>query len=150
MSDVQLIQRISNLEKRLSLLETMENIHIESGLYTPTYEGGTTPGTTTYAFQDGRYFIIGNIILITGQINWTNATGTGEARVSVPFTPTGGNYSGSLRIGSVTYANDTPQILISTGNLFFVMDSPATNAAGNRVQVENNTGSVIWTLVYAI
>lgn len=151
MSDAQLIQRISQLEKRLSLLETQESLHIESGSYTPTYEGGTTPGSTTYTFQGGNYFIIGNIIVVTGQINWSAATGTGDARISVPFALAGSlNFSGSLRLSGVTYANDTPQLLLSPGTLYFVMDSPATNAAGNRVQIENNSGSVVWTIIYAI
>lgn len=147
MSD--LAQEIRDIKRRVARLEGLESVLPASGTYTPTYEGGTTPGTTGYAFQNGIYTIHGNIILVAGQINWSSATGTGEARISLPYTPSVGNWTGSLRLSGVTYANDTPQMLLSAGSLYFVMDSPLTNAAQTRVQMEA-AGSVIWTVAYII
>lgn len=151
MSDpfAEIIREQALLDKTLERARLKETPISEKGTYVPTYVGGTTPGTTTYSFQSGVYAVIGPIIVVTGQINWTAATGTGEARISVPFTPTGGNYGGTLRISAVTFANSTPELLISSGNLYFNMDSPITNAGTTRVQMEA-AGSVIWTIVYRI
>lgn len=58
----------------------------EEGNYTPTLTGGTTPGTTTYSAQVGRYVRIGNWVFIQYKVDITAATGTGNANFSVPFT----------------------------------------------------------------
>ena len=57
----------------------------EEGTYTPTLEGGTTAGTTTYTVQSGFYTKIGNRVNFDLTITYTAATGTGEARLSLPF-----------------------------------------------------------------
>lgn len=120
----------------------------EQGSYTPTYNG-STPGTTTYTFQDGTYTRIGNAIVVRGQINWTAATGTGDARVSLPFAPGTGNFTGSLWLIGITFAAGTPEMRLSAGNTFFTMISPATNAGGTVVAVEA-VGTVIWTVAYLL
>ncbi len=58
----------------------------EEGTYIPTITGGTTPGTTTYLLQVGRYTRIGNWVLIQFTLNITAATGTGNANFNLPFT----------------------------------------------------------------
>jgi hypothetical protein len=58
----------------------------EEGTYVPTLEGGTTAGTTTYTAQVGFYTKIGNRVNFDLTIIYTAATGTGEARISLPFT----------------------------------------------------------------
>lgn len=57
----------------------------EEGTWTPTLVGGTTAGTTTYANQVGYYTRIGNLVTCFARIVVTAATGTGDARVSLPF-----------------------------------------------------------------
>lgn len=73
----------------------------EEGTWTPTLVGGTTPGTTTYASQNGYYVRVGNMVTCYARIVITGATGTGQARVSLPFTvknQTNGTVLGSAGI----------------------------------------------------
>lgn len=113
----------------------------EESTYTPTYLGGTTAGTTTYAAngQVGIWTRLGRLIFFHGRVEWTAATGTGNAQISLPFTTTSGtnfNYSGGADTTGVTFANSTPTMLISASTAFFVLRSPLTNAAPTTVQIE--------------
>lgn len=117
--------------------------------YTPEYYGGTTHGTTTHTFQGGSWRRIGNLLVVLGQVNWSAATGTGEARVSLPFAPLTYNAAGSVWMTGVTFANSTPLLTASNGNTYFVLDSPLTNAANTRVQVEA-AGTIIFALAYFV
>ena len=119
-----------------------------SGTRTPTYVGGTTAGVTTYGFQTAAWVREGNKITDIGQINWSAATGTGEARISLPFAPVGYNVTGSVWLSGVTFVNSTPTPFAGA-NLYFVLDSPLTNAGNTRVQVEA-AGSIVWVLTYFI
>lgn len=115
--------------------------------YTPTYIGGTTPGATTYSFQSGTYALFGPIVVVTGQIVWTAATGTGAATISLPLAAIAVNFSGYMRLDSVTFANSAPEMLITGSGSSFVMDSPITNAGPTRVAVET-AGSIVFTCIY--
>jgi hypothetical protein len=141
LSDQKLARRIA------AILPGLRFPQQEQGSYTPTYEGGTTPGTTTYTFQSGAWTRIGNMVVVRGQVNWSAATGTGDAQVSLPFAPGTRNFTGSLWLIGVTFAAGTPQMQLSGGNTFFTMISPATNAAGTVVQMEA-AGNIIWTVTY--
>lgn len=142
LADQRLARRIA------ALLPGLRFVQQEQGTYTPTYLGGTTAGTTTYTFQSGKYTRVGNLVTVIGQINWSAATGTGEARFSLPFAPVGGNSSGSVYLSAVTFANNTPGILLGVG-AHFTLTSPLTNAAGGIVQVEA-VGALVWQVTYFI
>jgi hypothetical protein len=63
----------------------------EEGTFTPTLFGATAAGTTTYTIQDGSYTRIGNRVFGNGRVIWSNATGTGSARIGgLPFTVASG------------------------------------------------------------
>jgi hypothetical protein len=115
--------------------------------YTPTYLGGITPGATTYTFQDGAWVRLGNQLTVRGQVNWSAATGTGNAQFSLPFAPGSGNFTGALYLNGITFANSAPEILLSAGNTYFTMGSPLTNAAPTIVQIEA-AGSAVFTITY--
>lgn len=51
------------------------------GTWTPTLYGATTAGTTTYSNPLGNYIRIGNLMYIDLRLVWSNATGTGAARI---------------------------------------------------------------------
>lgn len=109
------------------------------GTYVVTYIGATTAGVTTYTTQDGFYIRIGSLIFFHGRVIWTAATGTGTAIVSLPFTSQ--NTAGMRSIAvvyptNVTFANGSIAAQIAPNTAFFVMNSPATNAAGTAVAVE--------------
>lgn len=141
-------RQLADIQRRLDQLEAMAQIRYEKSTYTPTYVGGTTAGVTMYTFQNGKYTRLGNIVIVIGQVNWSAATGTGEARISLPYTPVGGNVSGSAWISGVTFANSTPVVLAGVG-AYFVLDSPLTNAASTRVAIEA-VGSIVWALAYPV
>lgn len=122
------------------------------GTYSPTYLGGTTAGATTYTLQQGAWTRIGNVVIVTGTVIWTAATGTGNAQVSLPLTSVNvanQNYSGGLRTINVTFANSTPQIQIVPNTNFFIMLSPLTNAASTNVAMEA-AGNIIFTVMYFV
>ncbi|MET0155473.1 MAG: DUF2793 domain-containing protein [Rickettsiales bacterium] len=58
----------------------------ERGAFTPTLFGATAAGTTTYTTQDGVYRRVDDLVFGNGRVIWTNATGTGGARIGgLPF-----------------------------------------------------------------
>lgn len=144
-----LIERIAKLEEQVGRLQARARIYYAKSSYTPTYTGGTTAGVTTYSLQQGQYFQIGKVVFVTGAVAWTNATGTGNARISLPFAGASGiNQTGSLRLVNVTFANSTPQIEFAS-TAYFEMRSPLTNAGGTVVQMEV-AGNIIFTIVYMV
>lgn len=134
-----LLARLDTLERRVGAVETVEKPTYATGTYVPTYLGATTPGVTTYTTQDGFYTRIGRIVFFHGRVIWTAATGTGTAIVSLPFTAA--NVTGMRSVAvvyptNVTFANGSIAAQIAPNTAFFVMNSPATNAAGTAVAVE--------------
>lgn len=140
---------IRAIESTLSDLKTPDVLYRDSGTYTPTYIGGTTAGVTTYTAQLGAWRQFADELSVIGQVAWSAATGTGEARISLPFAPSGYNAPGSLWISNVTFANSTPLILASAGNTYFTLDSPLTNNANTRVNVEA-AGNIVFVLTYLV
>ncbi len=145
----ELVRRLLALEKRVGRVEVRERLAgTPLTTRTPTYTGGTIAGATTYTFQSAAYVQLGNVVIDVGQINWSAATGTGEARISLPFAPATYNFTGAVWNSGVTFANNTPQPLLGVG-AYFVLESPLTNAASARVQMEA-AGSIIWTIAYFV
>jgi len=148
-----------NIARRLEQTQVVErpgasgqDTFYATGTYTPTYEGSTTPGVTTYTLQSGAWTRLGNVVIATGTVVWTAATGTGVAKISLPFATanvTNQNLSGSVRIDSVTFANSTPQVLITPNVAFFTLTSPLTNAASTNVAMEA-AGNIIFTITYLV
>lgn len=111
------------------------------GTYVPIYTGGTTAGVTTYAAngQVGYWTRIGRLVYFRGRIEWTAATGTGNAQISLPFTTLNvTNLGGAIALdtNTVTFANSAPQGLLQANTAFFLMRSPLTNAGSAIVQME--------------
>lgn len=147
-----IIERIVKLEQAVKRLATRTFIYYDKGTYVPTYLGGTTAGVTTYTTQQGGWTQIGKTVLVTGTLVWTNATGTGNAQISLPFTSanvSNQNYSGSVRVVNVTFANSSPQILLSANAAIFILQSPLTNAAATTVAMEA-AGNIVFSLFYFI
>lgn len=156
----ELLTRQRAMAQRLGTTETKEipgnitgfSAFYDVGTYTPTYLGATTPGATTYTLQQGGWRRIGAAIIVTGTVVWTAATGTGSANYSLPFAPVNTAnqfFSGSVRVDSVTFANGTPEIVITPGNAFFQLVTPLTNAASPALVIEA-AGNVVFTVVYFV
>jgi len=59
----------------------------EEGTFSPSVFGLSTAGTTTFTIQEGKYTKVGNVVTITINVGWSNATGTGTLAIgALPFT----------------------------------------------------------------
>lgn len=122
----------------------------DTSTYGPTYLGGTTPGTTTYLIQEGEYVRLGREVHVSGRINWSAATGTGDARISLPSV-VGNTYrtTGALFVDGITFGGSGVQMLVVPGTQYFTMYTPASNAAATLLTVEA-AGLVIFSLTYFV
>lgn len=144
-----ILRRLRRLEDWRDALKIEAPLYVPSGIWTPTYIGSSTAGATSYTLQQGEYVRIGRLVIASGAVVWTAATGIGNARISLPFAGAAGlNQSGSIRLVNVTFAAGTPQVEFA-GTAYFEMRSPTTNAGGTLVQVEA-AGNVIFTIPYLI
>lgn len=70
-----------------SLVSTDQLYRGETGSFTPTIEGSSTPGVGTYSRQEGYYMCYGSLVIISYEIVWSAHTGTGNLELaSLPFT----------------------------------------------------------------
>lgn len=124
----------------------------EEGTWTPTYVGLTTPGTTTYSIQLGRYVRIGTRCHFSCRVVWTAATGTGTACISLPFTAKNlTNYAQVLSAYTinVTFAASGIQAVVNPGQNFAFLNSPTSNGGSSLVQIEA-AGTIIISGVFEI
>lgn len=130
----------------------LARLFIEIDTYTPTYTGSTTAGTTTYTTQQGWYTRVGSIVFVTGTLIWTAATGTGNVRISLPFTSSntsGQRHAGSLYLESVTFANGSVQAVNFANNNTLRLFSPATNAGSTELSIEA-AGTIVFSLWFEV
>lgn len=144
---IELQRQIRDILDRLERLEKSDVAYITS-TYTPTYTGASAAGVTTYSLQTGEYVRFGSFCIATAAIAWTAATGTGNARFSLPFTAAQLG-SGGVRIDGITFTNSAPGINLASGDSFFTLLSPITNAGGATVQMEA-AGNIIYTVAFLV
>lgn len=136
-----------DIQRRQKQLEALSRLTYDKGTYVPTYLGATTAGATTYTTQDGFWVRRGRSVFFHGRVIWTAATGTGTAIVSLPFTSanvTGMRAMTVVYPTNVTFANGSIAAQIAPNSAVFVMNSPATNAAGTAVAVEAAGDLIFW------
>ncbi len=122
------------------------------GTYSPTYTGATTAGSTTYSVQIGRYYRLGNLCWFSARVDWTAATGTGEAQVSLPFAAKNiASFSQALSVfvRSVTFGGSGVQAITVPGTSVAVVRSAVSNATEATSAVEA-AGTIILTGIYEI
>lgn len=145
-------RQIRELQDRLERLEKTDALLYQTGSWSPTYVGGTTTGTTGYAVQVGEYTRIGRFVHGQGRIVWTSATGTGVARISLPFTASSiTNAYGAVALvtDNVTFGGAAPEGLIIPGAAYFELKYPASNANAVDIAVEA-AGAVYFSVSYII
>lgn len=149
MSDPDLYRRIARLEKLSEDLRTVDRPSGQLVAYTPTYVGGLTPGTTTYSTQQGAYIRYGKLVIAWINLVWTAVTGTGEARISLPFIIASdlALYSGFARYSGVTFTGAAPQVVLNSGNSYLRMQGVSSDAAATITNIES-AGAAAITAVY--
>lgn len=155
MSDalLDIVRRLNAIERRLGQTEVKEVLtFVPITAYTPTYVGETTAGTTTYTTQYGVYTRIGSLVIAIGYVVWTNATGTGNANISLPLTAASAANQitpVALYTDGVTFGAGAPQAVIIPNTTHFRLYYPTSNAATTIIQVEA-AGQVAFTATYFV
>ncbi len=121
----------------------------DTSTYVPTYLGLSTAGVTTYTTQIGAWTRIGNMVSVWGRVTWTAATGTGVAIISLPVAAIFSRVTRwpvAVYSANVTFTNGSLTAAMDSGvsTTTFVMNSPATNAAGTLVNVEAAGDVAFW------
>lgn len=119
--------------------------------YTPEYYGGTTTGVTTYAAggQTGAYTRIGSVVVCSFRVEWTGATGTGEARVTLPIAATSATAQAAIVYpSSVAYGGDYLIGQIPASATYMNFRSPST-ATASVLNVEA-AGVLLVTVAYLV
>lgn len=133
--------------------------YVASGTWTPTLQGGSTGGSTTYSIQQGYYTRVGNLVAIQGVLTGTAATGTGNAIIgALPFTirnQTNGTVVGTCTSQSAagwTWPASTTQLsltgtLNSTNAPIYASGSGTT---GGNLQMANASFAFYFQMNYEI
>lgn len=122
----------------------------EEGTWSPTIQGLTTTGTTTYSTQSGKYTRIGRQVTCTGVVAWTAATGTGNMVVGgLPFTATSVGASAIIGYAQIGVTNITSIAGTVVGAAsYFNLYKYAAGASAN-ITVEN-TGTLYFSITYFV
>lgn len=102
----------------------------EEGTWTPSIEGSTTPGTTTYVIQRGSYTKAGRMITCSFTVQWSATTAAGNLKIfGLPFTNTTPNGDGLFFIsnGTVTVSNGYVGAVQANGAFIFVYSNVAAS-----------------------
>jgi len=125
----------------------------EEGTWTPTIEGTSTAGTTSYSSRNARYTKVGRMVTISTYVSWNSGTGTGNLRMSnLPFPHGGGNTYGAVTLSEfdsvAMTANyySTAYIGDASSNIFF---EQAPTGGGATIAIPfDAAGAVILTAIY--
>lgn len=129
---------------------------IAQGSFTPTLEGGTTAGTTTYTTQLGSYVLIGNIVWVNYRIVITAATGTGNVQIgNLPYTEgISVNWTGPMRFvgaGWTWPASRTHVVNVLNANTNFLLVRSCGSSIGSGTQTMTNAAlTVSGSITYAV
>lgn len=119
--------------------------------YVPTVYGSSTAGAGTYAFQQGRYTRVGNIVKVTANIQISAHTGSGTVRIDLPFTSA--NLSNSRHHGSAVYYDGTnynPLICTNMPNTDYVQIQTVNASYGAGVSIASALRLYLITIVYEV
>lgn len=63
-------------------------------IFTPTLQGSTTAGTTTYTSQSGNFIKIGDLVFFNLKVSFSQMTGTGDLQITnLPYACNIGTYA---------------------------------------------------------
>lgn len=149
------IQQLINDLKVNGIWAVIAQEFYEAAAYTPSYYGGTTAGTTTYSagYPTGWYIRVGEMVHVWGALVWTGATGTGESRISLPFTHADPgvvrDVPVALRISSTAITNTVAQGLCRAGQNYWRLES-VTGSGATAAQSVLGAGNISFHIVYPV
>lgn len=151
MSDIRQQRRLA---RRVGQVEVVErpavsgfDTLVETGTFTPTYLGATTPGSTTYVTQAGSYTRIGNIVIAFVDLQWSAATGTGNVKIGgLPYAASA-TVAFAVETSNVTFAAGAPKGLIVSGDDYGRLVTETSNAGATELTIEA-AGLLRATIIY--
>ena len=134
---------------------TIINTSLEIQNWTPRVDGGSVVGVGTYSIQQGTYQQIGKMLFVSGRVEWSAHTGTGDMRLAnIPVNPaTSPNtlYIGSLEIGNINFPGGTAWVDIraEAATAFYLMMGNADNAAETATPMDGS-GFLRFSIFYPV
>jgi hypothetical protein len=125
----------------------------EEGTWTPAVQGSTTPGTTTYAVQTGRYTKIGRQVTAWFYLSVNSATGTGALTITgLPFTSASENQvAGALMTDSLNWSGGTSLVTyMSASSASIYIYISGDDIAWSQQTVVNEVFLLIGTITYFV
>jgi len=121
---------------------------ISQGTYTPVITGSTGAGVGTYSAQQGSWVKIGKFCMVTVNVSWTAHTGTGDQRVSLPFTATASPTFNENVGDNPLYSDGTHHVaifaLVNSTN--YCVAYADTDSA--RIQIQNANRGYLFQIFY--
>ncbi len=130
-----------------------------TGTFTPTMVGGSSAGTTTYTIQAGRYYRLGNLVILSATVAGSGATGTGNIIMGgFPFTiksETNINWQGAISNSSAAgfvfpVGTTMLTMLPLTGTTTSLVFGSGTATGGGAMQMANAAFNFGYTIIYQI
>jgi uncharacterized protein YjbI with pentapeptide repeats len=125
----------------------------EEGTFTPTLQGGTTAGTTTYLVQEGTYTKVGRQVTVSLYIHASAATGTGAIFIGgLPFSSVSGFYgAATVMVNSYNWSSGTYLVAYMAGGIsYFEIFSCTDDANWLSQSVVNEAQRFIITATYFV
>jgi len=123
----------------------------EEGTFTPTVFGSSVAGSATYAWRNGSYTRIGNTVRATVNMQISAHTGSGVARIDLPFTSA--NVSNRRHTGSAIYYDGTNYNSYSATqlpNTSYTSFQPVNASYGSGINIASALRLYIVTIVYQV
>lgn len=114
-----------------------------AGTFSPVVKGSTDPGTGTYTKQIGRYWRIGNRVMIQIDIAWTAHTGNGNLRIcQLPFAANSISGNAAMSLSTTNIGLDTQiTAVVPNGTDSIVLNAPL-RAVNSPSQSLDSTASL--------
>jgi hypothetical protein len=125
-------------------------INYASGSWTPTLDGAT-PGATAYSTQNGQYFTMGKLVIVSCILQTTSSTGTGDAQIGgFPFPFASACSAATQFDANWAWPAGTTSITLegaSTTSFVIIKASGSSHAAGN-MQMTNAATAIAFSMAY--
>jgi hypothetical protein len=135
----------------------VHGLRIESGTWTPTLAGNTTPGSNTYSVQSGTYYKVGKMVVLQFAITLSakDAAMVGALKINgLPFVPSAITFGATFaRIASLalggTYSQYSGFCSVSSSAIFIAQMGGSAGTWNNIDAVAaSNTTEITGSLTY--
>jgi len=121
----------------------------EEGTFSPTVFGSSTAGTTTFSLRDGNYTKIGNVVTITLNVGWTNATGTGQLAIGgLPFTSINYSAVSVYNNGLAFTASNQVTAIVETGKTYIYINQFTNAGVVSSIPVDTSVARLMLSVSY--